>query len=43
VAGRQVTASEMTRVAETRAARPVRLKPDATAVATIVGLGLAGS
>jgi dodecin len=41
VAGRQVTASEMTRVAETRAACPVRLKPDATALAIMVGLGLA--
>jgi hypothetical protein len=39
VAGRQVTVSGITRVAEMRDARPVRLKPDATGVATIVGSG----
>jgi len=41
VAGRQVTASEMTGVGETRNARPVRLKPDPTSVGSIAG-GLVG-
>jgi hypothetical protein len=40
VAGGHVTASEMTRVGETRAARPVRLKPDATDLPGIVTSGL---